>query len=389
MIRIPNIKICFYCLLLSLLFLCSGQLKAVDIFSDHDVRALFESQLDLFHRRNDNLTESTFTHLSEMWDKIYMVAVDKKTLLDSDSSPDQLQSEFFELVSSHMSSLETAVTPSRINLWVATSVEIGGVEKTEYTSLTNFQTDGINFGISAVNLNKSLVGFSLGHGEDKTGVGTWATRSTTNDYAMSVYGSKVLSKELRLDTALSAHKYKFESFRQPGNALLNGKRNAHQFAGSVRLAKSFVRKNFLISSFLQADIGTTKLGSFTENNGLRPVNFSNQTLYLRRQNIGISIKHHRLTTIGVIESVAQFEHVFDSSYSSDITAKYMGASTLDYYYTNRFKSDIFKGTLGLKIRLFSGQILARYVRTEQSEMFNGPQPNRKSDKISLYITLDY
>ena len=181
--------------------------------------------------------------------------------------------------------------------WVTGEISLANADELKPHDL---QSEAIYIGIDRHNINyDSIFGISLSYGTDDIKIGSDDSKVQSDNYALSVYGSKQFGykdfpiiNESTFEYVIGIGNLNFDTTRTDIGEVLSGERKANQVFGSLTLRGDGTESDQnIISPYAKGEFSVTEFDSYTETGGDTSLNISEQTSQRANLSIGADITH--------------------------------------------------------------------------------------------------
>ena len=149
-----------------------------------------------------------------------------------------------------------------LDVWSAGVINIGHDKESDL----RFTTSGISFGADQ-RLNDELVlGMGVGFGHERQTIGNGGSRSSANDYSLSVYGTYQPLPAVFIDGVIGVGLMNIDMRRyvpEVGSEA-QASRTGRQWFASLSGAYEFQHEHFILSPYGRVDVALTQLDAVTE-----------------------------------------------------------------------------------------------------------------------------
>ncbi len=195
----------------------------------------------------------------------------------------------------------TDMLKSKLNIdndwaaWVTGEITLANVDG---LSSNDLQSEAMYIGIDRHNTNyDSIFGISLSYGTDDIKIGSDESKVQSENYALSLYGSKKYGyqdipfiNEASIDYSLGIGNLNFDTTRTDIGEVLSGERAANQVFGSLTVrGNSTESDQKIISPYAKGEFSITEFDSYTETGGDTSLNISEQTSQRANISVGTDI----------------------------------------------------------------------------------------------------
>jgi outer membrane autotransporter protein len=153
-----------------------------------------------------------------------------------------------------------------LGLWVGGSVTFGKREGGSPTGDSRFTTDGISVGVDRRFNERFAGGVGFGYARDKTDIGTDGSKSRSEGYSISMYGSYHPAPKFFVDALLGVGWLKYDTDRVVSSisAVATANRTGNQVFGSISGGYEHREGNVLVSPYGRIDATSNRLNQATE-----------------------------------------------------------------------------------------------------------------------------